>query len=278
MELEHFGIRTAPFAIVPAHLPVDVVLPTKDHIIQRVIENSRHAVGLQQYPLFAKPIGEGTSKGILQCNKITKPEHLRPNVETLSTLYGNQDILLEPFLSGREITVGILGTGEDAKVIGANEYIFKRPPQSSDDDANYDDIIDFAADTVKNAPMDTNSRMTVKSADLTEPQVHSACQLALAAWKALGCRDAGRIDTRFDRMGDAGLPCILEINPIPGIIPDWSDLALIATNNGLPYDRFLDEIITMALKRSASGHPKTPGNERSTVTRRERWEKYNLRT
>ena len=278
MVLEHFGIRTAPFAIIPAHPLVDDILSTKDHMIQRVVENSRHAVGLQQYPLFAKPIGEGTSKGILQCNKITKPEDLKTTVGTLSVLYGNQDILLESFLSGREITVGILGTGEDAKVIGANEYIYKRSPQTQDGDGNYDDIIDFAADTVKNAPMDTNVHMTVSSADLAEPQIHSACQLALAAWKALGCRDAGRVDTRFDRMGDAGLPCVLEINPIPGIIPDWSDLALIATSNGLPYDRFLDEIITMALKRSASRRPKTPGNETSTVTRRERWEKYNLRT
>ena len=278
MVLEHFGIRTAPFAIVPAHLPIDVILSTKDHTIQRVLENSRHAVGLQQYPLFAKPIGEGTSKGILQCNKITKPEDLQTTVATLSVLYGNQDILLESFLSGREITVGILGTGEDAKVIGANEYIYKRRPQSLDSDGSYDNIVDFAADVVKNAPMDTNPHMTVSSADLAEPQIHSACQLALAAWKALGCRDAGRVDTRFDRMGDAGLPCILEINPIPGIIPDWSDLALIATSNGLPYDRFLDEIITMALKRNASRRPKTPGNEMSTVSRRERWEKYNLRT
>ena len=277
MVLEHFGIRTAPFAIIPARPAIDVTPSTKDHMIQQVIDDSRHAVGLQQYPLFAKPIGEGTSKGILQCNKITRPENLKMTVGTLGVLYGNQDILLESFLSGREITVGILGTGEDAKVIGANEYIYKRPPQSLDGDG-YDDIIDFAADTVKNASMDTNPHMTVNSADLAEPQIHSACQLALAAWKALGCRDAGRVDTRFDRMGDAGLPCILEINPIPGIIPDWSDLALIATSNGLPYDRFLNEIITMALKRSASRCPKTPGNGMSTVTRRERWEKYNLRT
>lgn len=224
---------------------------------------------LQQYPLFAKPIGEGTSKGILQCNKITRPEDLRTTVGTLS---------VESFLSGREITMGILGTGEDGKVIGANEYVYKRTPQSLDGDGKYDDIIDFAADPVKNAPMDTNPHMTVISADLAEPQIHSACQLALAAWKALGCRDAGRVDTRFDRMGDASLPCILEINPIPGIIPDWSHLALTATSNGLPYNRFLDEIITMALKRGASRRPNTPGNEMSTVTRRERWEKYNLRT
>lgn len=249
-------------------------------MIQRVIVNSRHAVGLQQYPLFAKPIGEGTSKGILQCNKITRPEDLKTTVGTLSVLYGNQYILLESFLSGREITVGILRTGEDAKVIGANEYVYKRTPQSLDGDGKYDHILDFAADTVNNAPMDmdTNPHMTVISADLAEPQIHSAYQPALTAWQVLGCRNAGRVDTRFDRMGDTGLPCILEINPIPGIIPDWSHLALTATSNGLPYNRFLDEIITMALKRSASRRPKTPGNEMSTVTRRERWEKYNLRT
>lgn len=111
--------------------------------------------------------------------------------------------------------MGILGTGEDAKVIGANEYVYKRTPQLLDGDGKYDDIIDFAAETVENAPMDTNPHMTVISADLAQPRTHSACQLALAAWKALGCRDAGRVDTRFDRMGEAGLPCILEINPIP---------------------------------------------------------------
>lgn len=79
MVLEHFGIRTAPFAIIPARPPVDVVLSTKDDMIQRVIENSRHAAGLQRYPLFAKPMGEGTSKWI-QCNKITKPENLKMTV------------------------------------------------------------------------------------------------------------------------------------------------------------------------------------------------------
>ena len=68
--------------------------------------------------------------------------------------------------------------------------------------------------------MDTDSHMTVVAANLAEPQVYSACQLSIAAWKALGYRDVGRIDTRFDRMGDAGLPCLLGVNPIPRIIPD----------------------------------------------------------
>ena len=295
MVLQHLGIRTAPFAIIPTDSATDVTSPSRDRIIQSAIENSRHAAALQQYPLFVKPIGEGTSKGILPCCKINEVQDLAPTIATLSALYGNQDILLEPFLSGREITVGILGTGEEARVIGANEYVYKRPPQPSKGggetlNGEGEDFIDFASDSVKNAPMDTNARMTVVSANLTDPQVHRACQLALAAWKALGCRDAGRIDTRFDRMGEAGLPYILEVNPIPGIIPDWSDLSLIATSNGLSYDRLLDEIINSALKRAASkrcgpqnNRNRSNGNgngalSKPVVTRRERWEEYNLRT
>ncbi|CAD6564956.1 MAG: hypothetical protein ASARMPREDX12_004531 [Alectoria sarmentosa] len=290
MVLQHLGIHTAPFAIIPTGPTNDVTFPNRDLMIERAIENSRHVEGLQQYPLFAKPIGEGTSKGILPCSKITKPEDLALTVEKLSALYGNQDILLEPFLSGREITVGILGAGEDARVIGANEYVYKSPPQPFQGDGEDDTLLNFASDHVKNAPMDTNPHMTVRSANLADPQVHNACQLALTAWKALGCRDAGRIDTRFDRMGEAGLPCVLEVNPIPGIIPDWSDLAIIATSNGFSYEGFLNEIVNSALKRGASRRPGHDINQygsngdgedavsESVVTRRDRWEKYNLRT
>lgn len=290
MVLQHLGIRTAPFAIIPARPAMNSTSPTQDLMMQRAIEKVHHVVGLQQYPLFAKPVGEGTSKGILSCSKITNPEALALTVDRLSALYGNQDILLEPFLSGREITVGILGEGEDARVIGANEYVYKRPPRPSEGDGEDDEFIDFASDSVKNAPMDTNSHMTVVSVNPTDLQVHSACQLALAAWKALGCRDAGRIDTRFDRMGDAGLPYVLDVNPIPGIVPDWSDLALIATSNGFSYEGFLNEVIHSALKRAANRLPR-PQNDQNTsngdgsgeasepvITRRVRWEKYNLRT
>lgn len=290
MVLEHFGLRTAPFAIIPPQTQIDVTAQTKDDTIQRAIEDSHHAVRLTQYPLFARPIGECTSKGIFQCNKITKPEDLALTVDKLRVLYGNQGILLEPFLSGREITVGILGAGEDARVIGANEYVYKTSPRRPPEvDEEHDDLIDFAADTVKNAPMDTNPHLKVICANLAEPQVHSACQLALAAWKALGCRDAGRVDTRFDRMGEAGLPYILEINPIPGMFPGWSDMAIIAISNGLPYGQLLDIIINSALKRSASRRPGPPHDKdgengdgrvnqpKPGANLSERWHKYNLR-
>ena len=278
----------SPF--IPANSAMNNTSLTRNLMMQRAIEKSRHVVGLQQYPLFANSVGEGISKGILSCNKIINPGALTLTDDKLSALYGNQDILLEPFLSGREITVGILGEGENARVIGANEYVYKRSSRPSEGNGEDDEFIDFASDFVKNAPMNINSHITVVSADLADHQVHSACQLALAAWKALGCRDAGRIDIRFDRMGDAGLPYVIDVNPIPGNVPDWSDLALIATSNGFSYEGFLNEVINSALKRAASRRPR-PQNDHNgsngdgsgeasepVVTRRVRWEKYNLRT
>lgn len=181
MVLQHLGIHTSPFAIIPTGPATEVTSPTRDPIRERAIENSRHVESLQQYPLFAKPIGESTSKGTLPCSKIAKPEDLALTVERLSALYGNQDILLEPFLSGREITVGILGTGEDARVIGANEYVYKSPPQPSPGEGEDDKLPRFRIGLCQKRPRWTpNPHMSVESANLADPQVDSACQLPLA--------------------------------------------------------------------------------------------------
>ena len=159
--------------------------------------------------MFAKPIGEHTSKGIVTSSKIKRPKDLAPTIDELEALYGGQDVLLETFLSGREITVGIVGTGESSRVIGANEYVYKKPELSND--GSGPEFIDFASDIVKNCPMDENVHLDVVTADLSDPQVHSACQLALAAWRVLRCRHAGRIDTRFDGMGEKGVAKVMEV-------------------------------------------------------------------
>ena len=208
MILDHLGFDTAPFAIVPGILKIDPELSTFDKV-QIAIKSSRHAAALQQYPLFAKPVEEHTSKGICSISKIKTPEDLAPTIGKLGALYGGQDILLESFLSGREITVGIVGTAGKSRVIGANEYVYKRSERSND--GKVSEYIDFASDSVKNAPVDKNPHLQVVTADLADPQVERACQLALAAWKVLGCRDAGRIDLRFDRTGDTSVPNILEV-------------------------------------------------------------------
>ena len=211
MVLEHFGIATAPFAMISRDRRASLGARTTK-CVQLGIENSRHGTELRKYPLFAKPIGEGTSKGILVSSKIRSADDLTSTIDQLEAVYGGQDILLETFLSGREITVGIIGTGDDSKVIGANEYVYK--DRRTFENKVFSEYIDFASDDVKNAPMDGKGHMDVVSADLSDPQVLSACQLALRTWKALRCRDAGRIDTRFDKMGETGKPHILEVRPI----------------------------------------------------------------
>lgn len=210
MVLEHSGIATAPFAMIFRDPQASLGARTSERV-QLVIDNSPHELELRKYPLFAKPIGEGTSKGILASSKIRRPNDLTSTIDQLEAVYGGQDVLLETFLSGREITVGIIGTGEDSKVIGANEYVYKDCRTFGG--RTVSDWVDFASDDVKNAPMDGKGHMDVVSADFSDPQIRSACQLALGTWKALRCRDAGRIDTRFDKMGETGKPHILEVRP-----------------------------------------------------------------
>lgn len=208
MVLEHFGIQTAPFAVIPNDSGNGSASQEPDRT-QRAIECSRHAAALKVYPLFAKPIAEHTSKGVLLSSKIKESEDLEKTINELGALYHGQDILLETFLSGREITVGILGTGEDSRVIGTNKYVYKKPRPSKDDADPI--LVDFATCSIKNDDIDTKPHLDVVSADLSDPEVQGACQLALAAWKVLHCRDAGRIDTRYDRLGKGAVPHIIEV-------------------------------------------------------------------
>lgn len=101
--------------------------------------------------MFAEPVAEATSKGVLLSSKIKRSEYLKNAIDELGALYQGQDILLETFLSGREITVGILGTGEDARVLGANEYVYRKLPPSEQDAVP--ELIDFATDKIKSLPM-----------------------------------------------------------------------------------------------------------------------------
>ena len=115
MVLEHFGIATAPYAILSGDPQASLGAKSSERI-EWAIESSRHGPELRKYPLFVKPTGEGTSKGTLGSSKIRRPEDLIPTIDQLEAVYGEQDILLEPFLSGREIIVGIVGTGEERRL------------------------------------------------------------------------------------------------------------------------------------------------------------------
>lgn len=184
------------------------------------------------FPLFAKPVGEGTGKGVTPASKIADAASLKQTCRDLLARFG-QPVLVETFLPGREFTVGLLGTGEKAEVLGTLEIILR--PQAEADVYSYvnkekcEDLVDY--------PL-------VRPAG--DPQVAQAERIALAAWQALGCRDGGRIDLRCDASGQ---PNFIEVNPLAGLHPQHSDLPMLATAVGMPYVELIRRIVDSAAER-----------------------------
>ena len=204
-----FGFKTAPFCEVKSLADLDRV-----NI---------------EYPLFAKPIAEGTSKGITGMSKVGNRKELEKTCAELLQKY-KQSVLVEKFLPGREFTVGIVGSGEKARVIGNIEIIYGEKAEkgiySYDNKANYQDRITYAY------AVDSAAKSTEDA--------------ALAIYKSLDVRDAGRVDMRLD---DDGEPCFIEVNPLAGLNPSISDLPIIAYKRGMTYPQLIREIIASSCER-----------------------------
>lgn len=180
-----------------------------------------------KFPLFAKPVAEGTSKGVALNSKVENQEQLKIVVQELLAKF-KQPVLVESYLPGREFTVGILGTGEDANLLGALEIILNANAEqevySYANKENCEELVEY---------------------NLAE-NVEEVEQLALQAWKVLGCRDAGRVDIRLDAQGN---PSIVEVNPLSGLHPTHSDLPMLATAVGMKYEKLIAAIVSSATKR-----------------------------
>ncbi|MDE2183294.1 MAG: D-alanine--D-alanine ligase [Alphaproteobacteria bacterium] len=182
------------------------------------------------YPLFLKPVAEGSGKGVGRRSKVTGAAGLREVAAELLERFA-QPVLAETFLSGREFTVGITGTGGEAKVLGVTEIV----PKAG-----------FVGDGygLENKQDGWEERLDVVPAPPAEGK--AAGKVALAAWRALRCRDGGRIDIRCD--GD-GRPHFIEVNPLAGLRPEHSDLCFIAKYAGLSYQDLIGRIMASFLKR-----------------------------
>src|SRR5262249_34475978 len=138
-----------------------------------------------------------------------------------------QPVLVETFLPGREFTVGLLGTGADAEAVGTLEIILRdaadRDVYSYMNKEHCEELCDF--------PL-------VRADD--DRAIAEAELIALAAWRAVGGRDAGRIDLRCDA---AGNPQIMEINPLAGLHPTHSDLPMLWTAIGRDYVELIERIV-----------------------------------
>jgi len=187
------------------------------------------------YPLFAKPLAEGTGKGIDGNSHIENPKQLKKICLQLLTEF-RQPVLVEEYLPGREFTTAILGTGTDAAVLGTMEIEMR----SKDEPAVYSYV----------NKEECESRIfyhPILNAPAIKKEVET---LALECYKILQCRDAGRVDVRLDKTGKA---CFLEVNPLPGLHPKHSDLPMIATQEGMSYETLIGTILDNAFKRAKNG-------------------------
>jgi len=208
-------------------------LPTARHAVVSSPADIESAV--LPPPLFVKPIAEGTGKGTSAASVIRDPEQFRAQCLELLRRY-RQPVLVESFLPGREFTVGILGSGDDARVLGTLEIVLL-----SNAEANvYSYVNKEECESRVEYRLGSGSR---------DRMVTRAESVALAAWRALGCRDGGRIDLRADA---AGQPCFIEANPLAGLHPQHSDLPMIATAVGMSYTALIGAIVQSAAGRLAA--------------------------
>jgi len=189
---------------------------------------SLNGVSSTPMPYFLKPLYEGTSKGIDAGAIVYSHAELESRAEWLWQTY-RQPVLLEKYLSGREFTVGVLGTGEQARAIGALEISLKKEREV------YGFFEKEACEEVVSYDSFTE-----------QPLLDEISRLALETWRLLECRDGGRVDFRLD---EHGRPFVLEVNTLPGLHPTHSDMSMIATNAGMSFVKLLDEILQSALRR-----------------------------
>ncbi|MCC8180689.1 MAG: D-alanine--D-alanine ligase [Planctomycetes bacterium] len=196
-----------------------------------VIDNDRmdYACIDLQFPLFVKPVAEGTGKGISAKAKIEKVSELRGICEQLMQDH-QQAVLVEEYLPGREFTVGITGTGKKARVLGVMEVVLL-------------DNAEPGAYTFENKE-NYLDRVSYRLAD--DDEAVEAAEVALSAYKALDCRDAGRVDIRSD---SERKPHFMEANPLAGLNPTHSDLPILCRLLGYDYDRLIAGILASAGER-----------------------------
>jgi D-alanine-D-alanine ligase len=181
------------------------------------------------FPRFVKPLAEGSSVGVDHGAVVQDVAALRARVAWIWASYG-QPALIEPYLPGREFTVGILDVGDVPTVLGVAETA---PAGGL---RGYDEKRTTAA-----GAGDPPFRAVAEP-----PLERELAGLALRAHAAVGCRDLARVDLRCD---DAGRPQLLEINALPGLAPGVSAMAFLARNAGRSYRDMIGTILAGAVRR-----------------------------
>jgi len=183
------------------------------------------------YPAFLKPVWEGSSKGIRLSSLIHEPQQMKVAVTTLLEKY-HQPVLVEEFIAGEEVTVGMVGNNSPGFV-----GIMRVIPRVKDADFVYS--LEVKRDYEKLVDYECPAKLEKKTAQLIE-------EFSLKAFEVLGCRDFARVDYRVKK---DGTPYFLEINPLAGLNPLSSDLVIMAKLVGISYNKLIGSILDAALRR-----------------------------
>ncbi len=206
-------------------------VPTpRDVVVKELVDVAKLQLAM---PVIAKPLNEGSSMGIRKSSRITDASALTEHLTRLLNDY-QQPVLVEEFCTGPEFTVGILGTGAHARVIGVMEI---RPTTGSLDTFVY------SLEVKRNYLQEVCYDVPPKRAPALLRRVE---EVALNAYRALDCRDVARVDLRI---GPGDEPMFLEINPLPGLDPVKSDLVILTRGLGMSYGDLIGGIVESARAR-----------------------------
>jgi len=193
------------------------------------------------FPLFVKPVHEGSSKGITEANFCrTQGELEAQTAHLLATC--RQPVIVEEYLPGAEFTCAVLGNGSDAKVLPIVGIDFATLPPGAVP------IYGFEAKWIWDRP-ERPLKMFDCPPNIDDSLTRAIERVTLDAYRVLGCRDWSRIDVRLD---DAGAPNVVEVNPLPGILPDPADNSCFpkaARAAGLSYDELIQTCLKLAAAR-----------------------------
>jgi D-alanine-D-alanine ligase len=206
-------------------------------------ELSARPIALDGARKFVKPVREGSGKGIYNSSIVSTPEELEREVRRVLADF-DQPALVEDYLEGREFTVAMLGNGAELRALPIIEMTFDGLPADAQPIYGYESkwIYDLPDKPVEDcykcpAPLDEAMRERVE-------------RICRDAFRVLACRDWARIDVRCDAHDQ---PHIIEVNPLPGIIPDpnaHSSFPMAARAAGMDYDAIIHAVLDAALRRS----------------------------
>jgi D-alanine-D-alanine ligase len=226
------GIPNAPFALIESTADIERLLAASSPLAPRPTAAA---------PLFLKPVQEGSSKGITERNLVRSRDELEAQSRFLLERYA-QPVIAEAFLPGAEFTCGVIGNGPHARVLPLVGMNFQSLP------AGALPIYGFEAKWVWDSPNDPLDIFECPAR--VDHRLRSAIEdVVLRAYRTLGCRDWSRIDVRLDANG---IPNVVEVNPLPGILPNPADnscLPKAARAAGLDYDQLIQSALQFAADR-----------------------------